>query len=88
MKPVTVLALNSGSSSLKLALFECAPRANEGTPDETRIAEGAVEGIGQSGGRFWLRADAGGVAIDRPEETRDHAAAVSAGQMRIDRDGG
>ena len=77
MKPVTVLALNRGSSSLKLALFECTPRAIDGAPEETRLAEGAVEGIGQSGGRFWLREGAGGVAIDRPEDTRDQAAAIN-----------
>ena len=76
MKRVTVLALNSGSSSLKLALFACTARASDGAPEETRIAEGAVEGIGQSGGRFWLRAEAGGVAIDRPDDARDHAAAI------------
>jgi acetate kinase len=42
-----ILCINSGSSSLKLALF----RAD----GSERILTGAVEGIGQAGGRAWLR---------------------------------
>ena len=44
--PESVLCLNSGSSSLKFALYQVG--------DDTRLARGAVEGIGTTAGRFWL----------------------------------
>ena len=44
-----ILCLNSGSSSLKFALYSL------GDTQEERIASGAVEGIGLSGGRLWIR---------------------------------
>ncbi len=44
-----VLALNSGSSSLKFALYA------GGAADETCLAEGAAEGLGLDAGRFWIR---------------------------------
>ena len=44
-----ILCLNSGSSSLKFALY-CL-----GDQDETLLARGAVEGIGLSGGRLWIK---------------------------------
>lgn len=43
-----ILTLNSGSSSLKFALFGTAPRGR-------RLYHGEVEGIGQSRAMFWLR---------------------------------
>jgi acetate kinase len=53
--PVRVLCVNSGSSSLKVALYE----------DEARIASGAVEGIGLGEGRLTVR-DAVRVLRDQP----------------------
>jgi len=47
--PHTILCLNSGSSSLKFALFTTSASA------ETRLATGAVENIGNNA-RLWLRA--------------------------------
>lgn len=44
-----ILCLNSGSSSLKFALYRI------GDGEETRLARGAVERIGLSGGRLWIR---------------------------------
>jgi acetate kinase len=66
-----VLCLNSGSSSLKFAMYRL------GTGSETRVATGAVERIGLEGGKFWIRAE-GDVALERPEQFADHEAAVSA----------
>ncbi len=42
-----ILCLNSGSSSLKFAVFRC----DHG--DEVELARAAVEGISQEHGRLW-----------------------------------
>ncbi len=47
--PLVVLALNPGSSSLKFALYAMGP----GTP--SKLAQGAVEHIGQAQGQLWLK---------------------------------
>ena len=44
-----ILCLNSGSSSLKFAVFRC----DQG--DEVELARGAVEGISQEHGRLWIQ---------------------------------
>jgi len=44
-----ILSLNSGSSSLKFAVFRC------DYFDEVELARGAVEGISQEHGRLWIR---------------------------------
>ncbi len=67
-----VLALNGGSSSLKLALFRCSPGG------EARIAEGAAEQIGEGAGRVWLGAEARGIVVDRAQPSPDHEAAIRA----------
>ncbi len=64
-----VLVLNSGSSSLKFALFDCAQT-------ESRIADGAIEAIARDGGRLWLRTAADGLVIDRARTVADPAAAI------------
>ena len=45
-----ILCLNSGSSSLKFAVFRCDPG------EEVELARGAVEGISQEHGRLWIQA--------------------------------
>lgn len=45
----TILCLNGGSSSLKFAVYRISGAAEE------RIFSGAVEGIGESSGKTWLR---------------------------------
>jgi acetate kinase len=65
-----VLCLNSGSSSLKFATFRM--------DDETKLAEGAVEGIGTDEGRFWIRRDSDRPEFDRAQPFADHGAAVIA----------
>ena len=65
-----ILCLNSGSSSLKFALYRLAAGGEE------RLAEGAVERIGLPGGRRWIRGPAEAVLADAPGDCPDHGAAV------------
>ncbi len=85
-----VLCLNVGSSSLKIAL----------QAGEERLAQGAVERVGQDRGRFWLRGGAPavegragfsgdgrsskGAAFDREDRIPDHAAAVQTALAALD----
>ena len=56
MAEPTILALNSGSSSLKFGLFTA-------RDDQVRrLCSGAAEGIGSDSGSFWIR-DAGGKTL-------------------------
>jgi acetate kinase len=66
MHSTTVLCVNSGSSSLKLALF-----AVDGS-SERRIADGSVDRIGHAGGRIVVRAGTKAVerVVDAPEHDR------------------
>lgn len=54
-----ILCLNSGSSSIKFAIFAL------GAGGEEKLAEGAAERIGQRAGRVWLRQGETTPAIDR-----------------------
>lgn len=56
MSGTIILALNSGSSSLKFGLFE----VSKGDP--RRVSAGAVEGIGAANGHFWLRSADGKIS--------------------------
>lgn len=53
MSSLPVLVLNSGSSSIKFAIYEA------GGAEPRRLYEGAVDGIGTEQGQFWIK-DAGG----------------------------
>ena len=64
--PVRVLCVNSGSSSLKVALYE----------DETPIASGAVEGIGLAEGRLTVRDAAARVLREEPGVFPEASAAL------------
>lgn len=66
-----VLCLNSGSSSVKFALF----RLGDG---ETLLARGAAERIGLQKGRLWIHGGAGEVLGDHPGDITDHKSAVLA----------
>lgn len=68
-RPARVLCVNAGSSSLKAAVFEMAA-------GERRSAQAAVERIGQSEPRLWVRDGSGAKIADRPAAAPDHAAAV------------
>jgi acetate kinase len=53
MQPFPVLVLNSGSSSIKFAVYEA------GDSERARLIEGAVDGIGTDQGKFWMKDTAG-----------------------------
>lgn len=65
----TILCLNGGSSSLKFAVYRTSDKTEE------RIFSGAIEGIGQTLGKAWLRS--GDQALqDESGKFPDHTAAV------------
>jgi acetate kinase len=66
-----ILCLNSGSSSLKFALYRV------GDADELRLASGAVEDIGLSGGRLWIRGRDEKTLVDVRREFPTHTAAAA-----------
>ena len=67
-----ILCVNSGSSSLKFALYWL------GELEETRIAQGAVEGIGLPAGRLWIRGKDNDVLVDICRDFPEHVAAAQA----------
>ena len=56
MSSLPVLVLNSGSSSIKFAVYEA------GGAEPCRLYEGAVDGIGTEQGKFWIK-DANGAKL-------------------------
>ncbi len=73
-----VLCLNSGSSSLKYALYRMARE------DETLLAQGSVERIGLDGGRLWIRSGRRTSAFESNRDFADHSAAVQAAFDQIE----
>lgn len=68
----TILVINSGSSSVKFALYETAQ-----SQALTQLWSGAIERIGLSDGRFHATDANGAVAVDRTADIADHRAALS-----------
>jgi acetate kinase len=66
-----ILTINTGSSSLKVALYEAGR-------EEALILSGEVERIGVPGGRFRLTDAHGATLIDRGGDLPDHGAALGA----------
>jgi len=64
-----ILCLNSGSSSIKFALYEL-------ETGENLVAKGAIERIGMAGSWLWLQDASGQRLMDRIEEFPTHGAAV------------
>ena len=80
-----ILTINTGSSSLKMTVSECAlfesavnarPATSDIEPDETRILTGVVERIGGSGCRLRLKDARGAMLIERESDAQDHGAAL------------
>ncbi len=71
---ISILSLNSGSSSLKFAFYEAE------TAGERPLVSGAVERISLTEGLLWVRgADEGrSLLLERKEDFLDHEAAVDA----------
>jgi acetate kinase len=65
-----ILCLNSGSSSLKFALYRL------GVGEEVRLAHGAAERIGLVGGHLWLRGTDNEALVDVDRDFPDHTAAT------------
>lgn len=73
-----ILCLNSGSSSLKHAMFRMAH------DDEALLAQGAVERIGLDGGRAWMRTGRRGSTLEVARSYPDHRAAVQEAFLQIE----
>jgi acetate kinase len=67
-----ILCMNSGSSSLKFALYQL------GHEEEVLLAKGAVERIALQGGHLWIRDEGKKALADVRENFPDHRAAVRA----------
>lgn len=67
-----ILCLNSGSSSLKFAVYRC----DHG--DEVELARGAVEGISQEHGRLWIRQPTDSQRQESQRSFSSHQAAFEA----------
>ena len=67
-----ILSMNSGSSSLKFALYQL------GDEEETLLAEGAVERIGLQDGHLWIRGARKEPLEDVHSDFPEHKAAVQA----------
>jgi acetate kinase len=65
-----ILCLNSGSSSLKFALYHL------GEVEEVRLAHGAVESIGLAGGHLWIRGMDNEALVDVHRDFPAHTAAA------------
>jgi len=73
-----ILALNSGSSSLKFGLFGA-------QGDEIRpLCAGAVEGIGSDSGRFWIRSAEGKALKDDRQPVAGQQEAIRAVAQALD----
>jgi len=72
-----ILALNSGSSSLKFGVYSC------GASDEEPLLTGNADGIGQSNGSFHIRSADGTSLVKRASvhESQSHALGVLAVAM-------
>ena len=70
MDPHHILAFNSGSSSLKFALYEFSAAG------ERLVVRGEGENIAAPSGRLWLRAANGSSIVDQPHKVPDHQTAL------------
>jgi acetate kinase len=71
MPSLPVLVLNSGSSSIKFSVYEA------GNGQQTKLHEGAVDGIGTDQGKFWIKDAAGNKLVDQSPVLPDRAVAFA-----------
>ncbi len=69
MSSLSVLVLNSGSSSIKFSIYEAA------NGQRSRLFEGAVDGIGTDRGTFWIKDASGSKLIDQSPALPNRAVA-------------
>src|SRR5580692_461976 len=75
VEPHHLLAFNSGSSSLKFALYEFS------NSSEPLLVRGEAENIGAPSARLWLRAPDGSSVVDQPRPIPERQYAL---QMALD----
>ncbi len=80
MSSLPILVLNSGSSSIKFAIYEA------GDGQRTKILEGAVDGIGTDNGKFWIKDAADKKLVDQTPALPNRSVAFSlvAGALNSD----
>ncbi len=71
MSSLPVLVLNSGSSSIKFAVYEA------GDGKRTKLHEGAVDGIGTDLGKFWIKDADGKKLVDETPSLPTRAVAFA-----------
>ncbi len=71
MSSLPVLVLNSGSSSIKFAMYEA------GGDERTKIFEGAVDGIDTDNGKFWIKDGADKKLVDQTPALPNRSVAFS-----------
>lgn len=71
MSSLPVLVLNSGSSSIKFAMYEA------GDGRRARILEAAVDGIGTDNGKFWIQDAEGKKLLDQTPSLPNRSVAFS-----------
>src|ERR1700761_5904983 len=69
MSSLPVLVLNSGSSSIKFAMYEA------GDDQRTKIFEGAVDGIATDNGKFWIEDANDGKLVDQTPDLPNRSVA-------------
>jgi len=69
MSSLPVLVLNSGSSSIKFAIYDA------GNGKRTKLNEGAVDGIGTDNGKFWIKDADGKKLVDQTPELPNRSVA-------------
>ncbi len=69
MPSLSVLVLNSGSSSIKFSVYEASGS------ERRKLHEGAVDGIGTDQGKFWIKDADGKKLVDQTPKLPDPAAA-------------
>ena len=69
MASLPVLVLNSGSSSIKFAMYDA------GDGQRTKLHEGAVDGIGTDNGKFWIKDAEGKKVVDEAPALPNRAVA-------------
>lgn len=72
-----ILCLNSGSSSLKFAVYRC------DNGDDVELARGAIEGIAQEHGRLWIQQPKNGQRQESQRSFSSHEAAFEAAMNAI-----
>jgi acetate kinase len=71
MSSLPILVLNSGSSSIKFAMYEAADG------QRTKIFEGAVDGIATDNGKFWIKDAEGKKLIDETPDLPNRSVAFA-----------